>query len=169
MEFWDKIISYHLSRCKMCFLSLGTKNWFQHGMCVLASGIIFCFSGKKLLRQKEIFWSPFTAIPKHQLKGELIVAINFCYFTLCLCHFNCWNSKFSQQCFSFSLVWCLSGLVSRTGCGIWLYRFPITVFTSTWATSWQNQQNDCAPSEDSAQPVHPPSLIRVFTVRLMGS
>ena len=25
---------------------------------------------------------------------------------------------------------------------------------------------DCAPSEDSDQPVHPPSLIRVFAVRL---
>ena len=28
-----------------------------------------------------------------------------------------------------------------------------------WAASWQNQQNDCAPSEDSDQPGHPPSLI----------
>ena len=31
-----------------------------------------------------------------------------------------------------------------------------------WATSWQNQQNDCAPSEDSDQLGYPPSLIRVF-------
>ena len=38
-----------------------------------------------------------------------------------------------------------------------------------WATSWQNQQNDCALSKDSDQPWHPPSLIRVFAVRLMGS
>ena len=38
----------------------------------------------------------------------------------------------------------------------------------TWATSWQNQQCGCAPSEDSDQPGHPPSLsqIRVFAVRL---
>ena len=28
------------------------------------------------------------------------------------------------------------------------------------ATTWQNQQNECAPSEDSDQPGHPPSLIR---------
>ena len=35
-----------------------------------------------------------------------------------------------------------------------------------WAASWQNQQNDCAPSEDSDQPGHPPSLIRVFAVRM---
>ena len=36
-----------------------------------------------------------------------------------------------------------------------------------WATSWQNQQNNCAPSEDSDQPGHSPSLIRVFAVRMM--
>ena len=28
-----------------------------------------------------------------------------------------------------------------------------------WAASWQNQQNDCAPSKVSDQPRHPPSLI----------
>ena len=38
-----------------------------------------------------------------------------------------------------------------------------------WAASWWNQQNDCAPSEDSDQPGHPPSLIRAFAVRSMGS
>ena len=35
-----------------------------------------------------------------------------------------------------------------------------------WAATWQNQQSECAPSEDSDQPGHPPSLIRVFTVRM---
>ena len=38
-----------------------------------------------------------------------------------------------------------------------------------WAATWQNQQSDCAPSEDSDQPRHPPSLIRVFAVCSMGS
>ena len=38
-----------------------------------------------------------------------------------------------------------------------------------WATTWQNQQNECTPSKDSDQPGHPPSLIRVFAVRSMGS
>ena len=33
-----------------------------------------------------------------------------------------------------------------------------------WATTWQNQQSDYSPSED--QPGHPPSLIRVFAVRI---
>ena len=35
-----------------------------------------------------------------------------------------------------------------------------------WATTWQNQQSDCAPSEYSDQPGHPPSLIKVFAVRM---
>ena len=35
-----------------------------------------------------------------------------------------------------------------------------------WATTRQNQQNECAPSEDSYQPGHPPSLISVFAVRM---
>ena len=35
-----------------------------------------------------------------------------------------------------------------------------------WATTWQSQQNGCAPSEDSDQPGRPPSLIRVFAVRM---
>ena len=38
-----------------------------------------------------------------------------------------------------------------------------------WAASWQNQQCGYAPSEDSDQPGHPPSLIRVFAVRSIGS
>ena len=34
------------------------------------------------------------------------------------------------------------------------------------AATWQNKQSDCAPSEDSDQPGHSPSLIRVFAVRM---
>ena len=35
-----------------------------------------------------------------------------------------------------------------------------------WAASWQNQKMAGAPSDDSDQPGHPPSLIRVFAVRM---
>ena len=45
------------------------------------------------------------------------------------------------------------------------YKYQIRLTRSKWATTWQNQQNECAPSEDS----DPSSLIRVFTVRSMGS
>ena len=33
----------------------------------------------------------------------------------------------------------------------------------------KKKQSDCAPSEDSDQPGHPPSLIRVFAVHSTGS
>ena len=42
--------------------------------------------------------------------------------------------------------------------------YPLIIIK--WAATWQNQQNECAPSEDSDQPGHPPSLIRVFAVRM---
>ena len=42
----------------------------------------------------------------------------------------------------------------------------LTSSTNKWAAAWQNQQNEGAPSEDSDQPGHPPSLIRVFAVRM---
>ena len=38
---------------------------------------------------------------------------------------------------------------------LYLYQF----YWNNWAATWQNQQSDCAPSEDSDQPGHPPSLI----------
>ena len=44
--------------------------------------------------------------------------------------------------------------------------FPGGEIQKKWATSWQNLQNDCAPSKDSDQPGHLPSLIRVFAVRM---
>ena len=39
-------------------------------------------------------------------------------------------------------------------------------FVHSWAATWQNKQNECASSEDSDQPGHLPSLIRVFAVRM---
>ena len=35
-----------------------------------------------------------------------------------------------------------------------------------WVGTWQNQQSDRAPSKDSDQPGHLPSLIRIFAVRM---
>ena len=46
-------------------------------------------------------------------------------------------------------------------------KVPMQIYI--WAASWQNQQIACAPSEDSDQPGHPPSLIRVFAVHSVGS
>ena len=52
--------------------------------------------------------------------------------------------------------------------GKWYYCYCLST-QLIWATTWQNQQSECVPSEDSDQPGHPPSLIRVFAVRWMGS
>ena len=46
------------------------------------------------------------------------------------------------------------------------YDHSFSSYLLIWTASWENQQNDCAPSEDSDQPGHPTSLIRVFAVRL---
>ena len=42
------------------------------------------------------------------------------------------------------------------------------VWIMIWAATWQNHQSECAPSEDSDQPGHPPSLIRVFACGCPG-
>ena len=39
--------------------------------------------------------------------------------------------------------------VNTSAC--WLHK-PVEKLTFTWAATWQNQQNDCAHSEDSDQP-----------------
>ena len=46
----------------------------------------------------------------------------------------------------------------------WLFSELVETNNITWATTWQNKQSDCAPSEDSDQPGHPLNLIRVFAV-----
>ena len=48
------------------------------------------------------------------------------------------------------------------------YFFPYAhvSIVNIWVATWQNQQNECAPSEDSDQPGHPPSLIRVLAVHM---
>ena len=53
--------------------------------------------------------------------------------------------------------------VSHYECIGWFMKFWKM---NRWSALWKKQQqNDCAPSEDSDQPGHPPSLIRVFAVR----
>ena len=49
----------------------------------------------------------------------------------------------------------------------WILTFIILILfiSHIWAATWQNQENESAPSENSDQSGHPPSLIRVFAVR----
>ena len=61
-----------------------------------------------------------------------------------------------------SKYWTMSLFIYRTG----KYNHHLIVSVIMWAATWQNQQGECAPNEDSDQPGHPPSLIRVFAVRM---
>ena len=60
----------------------------------------------------------------------------------------------------------LSGGGSYVNVNLMADRGVIFINDNIWAATWQNQQIGCAPSEDSDQPGHPPSLIRVFAVRM---
>ena len=52
-------------------------------------------------------------------------------------------------------------LCSQMGYGVVTayYYGLLCIFNIIWAATWQNQQSEFAPSEDSDQPEHPPSLI----------
>ena len=54
-----------------------------------------------------------------------------------------------------------SDLTAEIGCKHGSFNMTI------WAASWQNQQSDGAPSENSDKPGHP--VISVFAVRSVGS
>ena len=94
--------------------------------------------------------------------------LNFLYFNAnCVDHESMlsWSTLFDKLA-------CTNVLINSTS----VVRQQVNVFDRTllptyggnrkrkWAATWQNQQKECAPSEDSDQPGYPPSLIRVFTV-----
>ena len=74
------------------------------------------------------------------------------------------NSMYRNR---FYLVQCILMSIDWKEVGIWIaspHRMRSTVW-SIWAATWENQQCGSAPSNDSDQPMHPPSLFRVFAVR----
>ena len=58
--------------------------------------------------------------------------------------------------------------MQRVGVLIVLVRHSVSFWydQELWVALWQNEQNECAPSDDSGQPGNPPSLIKVFAVRM---
>ena len=67
------------------------------------------------------------------------------------------------RCAPFLTLKCISFVMTNDKC---IQNQRISIRDSIWAASWQNQQSECAPSEDSEQPGHSPSLIRVFAVHM---
>ena len=45
------------------------------------------------------------------------------------------------------------------GCKRRYMNIAFMIIKSIWAATWQNQQNECAPSEDSDQPGHPHYIV----------
>ena len=68
-----------------------------------------------------------------------------------------WGGQLSD---SFSTKNHSSETLTYNFCSPWF----IFIYPLSWAATWQNQQSECAPSKDSDQPGHPPSLIWVFAV-----
>ena len=99
-------------------------------------------------------------------------------FTGCICHFvgfvMRWPNCVYIQCRPWSMPHYAAsdlGLHYLPRSHLWDARHTLIntskrLYMLKWTTSWQNQQNDCAPSDDSDQPGHPPSLIRVFAIRM---
>ena len=74
------------------------------------------------------------------------------------------NTTPSKEKLDFGLVVGIARLCFNHDFAFWEY-----AATHNWARTWQNQQSECARSEDSDQPGHPPSLVGVFAVRSVGS
>ena len=98
-----------------------------------------------------------------------------------------WNKFWSSWAYKYIVTNCSSKLISyfirkypkewqmRDFCGSVYMWFSLPAYVldpqyqpecPRWDVTWQNQQSDCAPSEDSDQPGHPSSLIRVLAVRM---
>ena len=76
------------------------------------------------------------------------------------------SRKFAKPCKNVAcdmVHWFTRGHTTNT---YFRVRYIVLALKIIWAATWQNQQSECAPSEDSDQPGHPPSLIRVFAVRM---
>ena len=101
-----------------------------------------------------ILWKKYINL-QNDVRKILIMLL--CKFLVLTCWHGNWNAELcTYRC---SLRWA----VATQGLVFWRRIWK------SWAATWQNQQNECAPSEDSGQPGHSPSLIRVFAVRSMGS
>ena len=74
------------------------------------------------------------------------------------------NKGADQTARTFLMTWLISS--SSRNHGLSLFNIRFVNRSHIWAASWQNQQMACAPSEDSDQPGHASSLIRVFVVRM---
>ena len=114
----------------------------------------------KSLHQNKWLAKYFT--PRHTYL-QLILPFNLVSQLIRNMHFNhFWQTCNNEKQHAQNQPWVVRG------CRMWwdLLVHLTSYSLHKWAATWQNQQNDCAPSKDSHQPGHSPSLISVFAVRV---
>ena len=79
-----------------------------------------------------------------------------------------WLPYFVDLLHVYSLLWfgCFFLLVSLVAYALWLSLVLETFYTINEQAHDETYNKSCAPSEDSDQPAHPRSLIRVFADRM---
>ena len=162
-----KVLSYWFSMC--CFSLYCLNCLCSFSVWCLGQNVEFdCMSHdmtkptKWLCTQRRLrsAWAVKTLIRLGGCPGwseSSLCAHSFCWF----CHVAARISTGSLS-FIYSLLTCRKREKNKIWhhCQAWKHRLVRGyTFSCIWAASWQNQQNDCAPSEDSDQPGHPPSLI----------
>ena len=145
-------------------------NWMSPFLVLGVSGVHFYFISERHSCQQTVH----TLIKRHVLRRLIWVytvclspiywtlgtsGLRLIYVTLNPGRFGCLPSN----------VCCFPSTPTRSSCVTFGRVKSSQAWKYKWVTTWQNQQNDCAPSEDSDRPGHPPSLIRVFAVCWMGS
>ena len=146
---------------------------FQYGKTVLLLRFIIIFSlcplfvcPRRLFALFRIAWWPSAGIELSSWLPSYIVSLLMLSLVFVFLSCLCLGRVVKIQCIGFCK---LSEFL------IMQHSITIIVFCAKWhpehtwdiwAATWQDQQSECAPSEDSDHPGHPPSLIRVFTVRM---
>ena len=111
-------------------------------------------------------WS-YTRNISHISCDSVIVRSRVLHLEWFKCPYGCVSFRCRAVVDEFCLrVSCIVQYTLNTWLGEKISLFAISLMSYIWAATWQNQQNGCASSEDSDQPGHPPSLTRVFVVRM---
>ena len=145
--------------------------------------LVCCTGMKSTCRFQQLIYTVMSQQrPKESFSWEETISrIDLSDFSLCIVGYSrfwlkvadeeskCIPHEFPRFRAKTATVWCFSDYCLQQCKRVKHNTEDNSIICTIWAASWQNQQNDCVPSKDSDQPGHPPSLIRVFAVRSMGS
>ena len=149
LSFWIEI-----PVCKLC------RPWSDAALCgyTVCLGPIDATVGTKGCSVRPTGWPALSSL------SEVITMLDRIYIDLWVC---------DAKPHSFFLVPCrlsknmgVAQILTMGSNALYFIVFAFVHLYTIWAATRQNQQSDCAPSEDSDQPGHPPSLTRVFAVRM---